>query len=179
MDSVFPAGACPLLCSAPDGAGPLPGTLCGDWRFQAGPRSLPPLTHFQRCCTTSMTFTALQGRVVHLQEKTNKYGGCRSASVQTLLLWTSVSILAPQHLWHLLACVTAWLWMLKWCDCKTLQVADEGQCVQGCEGKFLLSELQDWFSPHVFVLSNFVFNWLMIKTTVCHISTRWLNVIND
>lgn len=87
MDSVFPMSVCPLLCSAValDGAGPLPGTLCGDWRFQAGPRSLPPLTHFQRC-TTSMTFIALQGREVHLQEKTNKYGGRRSASVQTLLI---------------------------------------------------------------------------------------------
>ena len=85
MDSVFPVGARPLRCSAVslDGAGPPPGTLSGDWRVQAGPRSLPPLTHFQRC-TTSMTFIALQGRVAHLQEKTNKYGGRRSASVQTL-----------------------------------------------------------------------------------------------
>lgn len=58
------------LCSAaaPDGASHLLRTLPGDWRFQAGPWSLPPLTHFQRC-SASMTFTALQGRVVHLQEK--------------------------------------------------------------------------------------------------------------
>lgn len=90
----------PLFCFAValHGAGPMPGTLRGDWSFQAGPWSLPSLTHFQRC-TTSMTFTALQGRVVHLQGKTNKYGGCRSASVQTLFIWLSVSM-APQHLWY-------------------------------------------------------------------------------
>lgn len=94
MDSVFPLS--PLRCCS--WAGPLSWTLCGDWRFQAGPWSLPPVTHFQRC-TTSMTFIALQGRAVHLEEKTNKYGGCRSACVQTLLIWLSVSI-TPQHLGH-------------------------------------------------------------------------------
>lgn len=53
---------------------------------------------------TSVTFTGVQGRVVHLQEKTNKHGGRGSASVQTLLIWLSVSM-EPQpqrYCWHVL-----------------------------------------------------------------------------
>lgn len=81
----------PLLCLLPwmDGAGPLP--LRGDWRFRAGPRSLPPLTHFQ-CRTTSMTFTALQGRVVHLQGKQTNMEAAgvqvyRPCSFECLWVW--------------------------------------------------------------------------------------------
>lgn len=73
--------------------------LCADWRFQAGPWSLPPVT-------LSMTFTGVQGRAVHLQEKTNKHGGRGSASVQALLIWLSVSMEPQPQI--LLACVTAW-----------------------------------------------------------------------
>lgn len=114
----------PLRCCS--WAGPLSWTLCGDWRFQAGPRSLPPVTHFQRC-TTSMTFIALQGRVVHLQEKTNKYGGRRSASVQTLLFWLSVSM-APQHLW---SCRRVLRHDFDMCQCVYDTICThEGQCAQ-------------------------------------------------
>lgn len=60
------------------------------------PHPPPPPSH------TSMTFTGVQGRVVHLQEKTNKHGGRGSASVQTLLIWLLVSM-EPQpqrYCWH-------------------------------------------------------------------------------
>lgn len=70
-----------LCCTAvpPIGAEPSPG-LCvpiGDSRPGLGAN---PLSY------TSMTFTGVQGRVVHLQENTNKHGGRGSASVQTLLI---------------------------------------------------------------------------------------------
>lgn len=52
------------------------------WRLEISGRhrSLPPVTHFQ-LCTTSMTFIAVQGRVVHLQEKT-KQTNMEAAGVQ-------------------------------------------------------------------------------------------------
>lgn len=79
-----------------DGAGPRTGTLCGDWRFQAGPRSLPPLTHFH-CYTGQHDFHCASRAGSTPSGKTNKHGGSRSASVPTVLIWLSVSMV-PQTL---------------------------------------------------------------------------------